>query len=308
LARRASSGGNTLTWTKRDGTVLGTLGTPGIFFEPRISPDGAHVVFDRPDGDRGNRDLWTMDAQTGTARRLTTNPANDLEPVWSGDGKQILFASDRAGRPAMEFYEKSAATADGEQKIAFKLPSGQFDVSDWSRDGRWVALQGRVPPDNGILIAPIAGDRAPFPFFRSRFADPSPRFSPDGKWIAYSSDEPGRRDILVRAFAGGPADSAPAIEVSDRGGSYPVWSRDGSELFYMASDFKMYSVRTRDLKPGSVPISTALFTACPGSQPFYQSMGAYPYDVAPDGRFLILCRSGQSSFELTVNAASASRP
>jgi len=306
LARPASSGGNTLTWTKRDGSVVGTLGSPGMFFEPRFSPDGGRLVFDRPDGDRGNRDLWAIDIRTGVATRLTTNPANDLEPAWSADGKQILFASDRAGGPGMEFYRKDAENADGEQKIDFKLPPGQFDVMDWSRDGRWVAFHGHVPPDNDIIIAPITADRVPFPFFRSRFAEFFPRFSPDGKWIAYTSDEPGRREIFVRAFAGAAGDANPAIQVSNRGGGYHAWSRDGSELFYLASDFKMYSVRTRDLKPGSIPASTALFTACPSTQPFYEPLGGYPYDVAPDGRFLIACRSGQSSFVVTVNGSPAS--
>src|SRR5579872_7152400 len=293
LARPASSGGNILTWTKRDGTVVGTLGSPGMFAEPRISPDGTHVVFGRSDGDRGNRDLWVMDTRSGVSTRLTTNPANDLEPEWAPDSKQILFASDRGGVPALEFYRKGAETADGEQKIDFKLPSGQFDVMDWSRDGRWVAFHGHVPPDNDLLIAPITGDRAPFSFFRSRFAEFFPRFSPDSKWISYTSDEPGRREIFVRAFAGSPADSTPGIQISNRGGGFHAWSRDGRELFYMAPDFKMYSVRTADLRPGSIPASTALFTACPSTQPFYEPLGGYPYDVAPDGRFLIVCRAGQ---------------
>jgi hypothetical protein len=130
-----------------------------------------------------------------------------------------------------------------------------------------------------------------------------PRFSPDGKWIAYGSDEPGRREIFVRPFGGGPAGNTAAIQVSDRGGGYQVRSRDGSELFYMASDFKIYSVPIRDLKPGRIPVSAPLFTACPSSQPFYEPLGGYPYDVAPDGRFLIVCRSGQSTFVVTVNGS-----
>ena len=84
---------------------------------------------------------------------------------------------------------------------------------------------------------------------------------------------------------------------------YVVKSRDGAELFYLAPDFKMYSVRTRDLKVGSLPVSTPLFSACPATQPLYETLGGYPYDVAPDGRFLIICRSGQSNFVVTVNGA-----
>ena len=302
LTRPASSGGNTLTWTKRDGTILGTLGRPGVYFDPLVSPDGDRLLFDRPDGDRGNRDLSVMDIRTGSVTRLTTNAANDLEPAWSPDGKEVLFASDRAGGPAMEFFRKGAGIADEERKVDFRLPPGQFDLMNWSRDGRWVAFNGHAAPNNDILIAPIGGSGQAFPFFRSRFVEVFPRFSPDGKWIAYTSDEPGTREIFVRPFAGAPGDGTPAVQVSNGGGDYHVWGRDGTELFYMARDFKVYSVRTRDLKAGSIPPSILLFTACPTTQPFVEPLGGYPYDVAPDGRFLMVCRSGQSSFVVTVNA------
>ncbi|HEV8416935.1 MAG TPA: protein kinase [Bryobacteraceae bacterium] len=300
LIRPATSGGNTLTWFKRDGAAAGTLGMPGTYFEPRITPDGGRVVFQRPDGDHGNRDLWSIDTRSGATFRLTTNPANDLEHVLSPDGKQILFASDRAGRPEMEFYRKNSLEADEEQKLDFGMPQGQFDLMDWSHDGKWVAFHGHTQPDNEILIAPLLGDRKAFTFLKTRFSEFFPRFSPDSKWIAYTSDESGKREIYVRPFTGGPAGDSPAIPVSNNGGGYHVWSRDGAELFYLAPDFKMYSVQTHDLKAGSLPASTALFTACPATQPLYEVLGGYPYDVAPDGRFLIVCRSGQSSFLVTV--------
>ena len=300
LTRPAASGGNILTWFKPDGTASGTLGTPGTYFEPRIVPNGSRVIFDRPDGDHGNRDLWSIDTQSGAAFRLTTDPANDLEPVLSPDGKQILFASDRAGRPEMEFYQKNSLEADGEQKLDFGMPQGQFDLMDWSHDGKWVAFDGHTQPDNDILIAPLSGARKAFTFLKTRFSEFFPRFSPDSKWIAYTSDESGKREIYVRPFTGGPAGDGAAIQVSNNGGGYHAWSRDGSELFFLAPDFKMYSVQTRDLKAGSLPASTVLFTACPATQPLYEPLGGYPYDVAADGRFLIVCRSGQSSFFVTV--------
>ena len=308
VVRPSSSGGNTLTWFKRDGTTAGTLGTPGTYIEPKILPNGSRVMFGRPDGDHGNRDLWSIDTHSGATFRLTTNPANDLDPVLSPDGKEILFASDRAGRPEMEFYRKNSGEADGEQKLDLGLPDGQFDLMDWSHDGNWIAFQGHTQPDTDIWIAPLSGNRKAFVFLKTRFVELYPRFSPDTKWIAYTSDESGKREIYARPFNGGPAGDGAAIQVSNSGGGYHVWSRDGAELFYLAPDFKMYSVRTRDLKVGSLPTSTPLFTACPATQPLYEPLGGYPYDVAPDGRFLIICRSGQSNFVVTVNAAGGLKP
>jgi serine/threonine-protein kinase len=207
----------------------------------------------------------------------------------------------------MEFYRKSSGEADGEQKMDFGLPQGKFNLMDWSHDGKWVAFYGS-PPDSDILISPLSGDHKAFVFLKTPFLEFNPRFSPDTKWIAYTSDESGKREIYVRPFTGGPADDGTAIQVSNSGGGYQVWSRDGAELFYLAPDFKMYSVRTRDLKVGSLPASTPLFTACPATQPLYEPLGGYPYDVAPDGRFLIICRSGQSNFVVTVNGAAGLKP
>ena len=105
---------------------------------------------------------------------------------------------------------------------------------------------------------------------------------PDTKWIVYSSDESGRREVYVQGFV---PDHVPAAgvgkwQISTAGSDKPRWRRDGKELYYIAPDGKMMAV----------PIKSTATTFEPGiAIPLFEThvTGFTPYDVAPDGRFLI---------------------
>ena len=125
--------------------------------------------------------------------------------------------------------------------------------------------------------------------------------SPDMKWIAYSSDDSGRREVYVRPFSRRASDGS-ALQISHVGAEYPVWSADSSELFYLAADFKMYAVSTRQFTAAATD-ARPLFTACPESQPVSGALSGTVFDVARDGRFLVVCLPRQNSFVVTVNAA-----
>jgi Tol biopolymer transport system component len=301
IVREAGAGGRIPTWYRRNGTAIESM-VAGQYNEIRLSPDGSHLLFDRPDSDYGNRDVWSMDLSRGTMFRLTNNPANDLEPIWSPDGRRILFASDRAGGPAMNFFSKSAYDISGAETKIEGTPKGQFDLMDMSSDGRWIALTPHAPPDTDIWIVPSSNGPKAFPLVETPSAEFYPRFSPDGKWIAYSSDDSGRREVYVRPFPARGSDAA-AIQVSHVGAEYPVWSADTTELFYLAADFKMYSVPARQFG-AATPDARPLFTACPSSQPVTGPLSGSVYDVARDGRFLVLCLSPQNGFVVTVNPTS----
>ena len=81
----------------RRGEEVGVLAAQGDTFQPRISPQGDRVAFQSPDPQTGNRDLWFIEIARGITSRLTTHVANDSNPVWSPDGRQLLFNSDRDG-------------------------------------------------------------------------------------------------------------------------------------------------------------------------------------------------------------------
>jgi dipeptidyl aminopeptidase/acylaminoacyl peptidase len=78
----------------------------------------------------------------------------------------------------------------------------------------------------------LEGDRKPEVFLKTPFGEVDPAFSPDGRWIAYDSNESGRTEVYVRPYPPGGG----KWQVSDGGGAYPRWSRDGRKLFYRTDE------------------------------------------------------------------------
>ena len=154
-----------------------------------------------------------------------------------------------------------------------------------------------------IWVLPINGERKPFPFVKTNFDERGGRFSPDGRWVAYRSNESGRYEIYVRPFD--PADTASADggsttsggqwQVSAAGGMNPVWSADGTELYYVAPDAKLMAVpiktKSTTLEPGTP--ATLFQTRIVGSGTD-ADLGTN-YDVTSDGRSLIDVTTDQST-------------
>jgi eukaryotic-like serine/threonine-protein kinase len=308
IFRPATSGRTQFTWFDRKGDALGALGPPGNYTQPRISPDGARVLFSRPDQETGNRDVWLLETSRGVAARLTTHPANDWWPAWSPDGRNIAFASDREGRWAhLPYLKKSLDPGSGETPF---IDGPEAYLSDWSRDGRWIALvRGEAVDD--IWVASASAGRTPFAYLATPFVESLPRFSPDSRWIAYVSNESGRYEVYVRPFSGGPAATGDKIVISTNGADFPVWPRDGNELFFIGGDLKLYSVKTADFERGVAPQPSMLFTPCAatalGGLPMRTTPWNFPYDVSSDGqRFLVNCSTlGPGRFDVMLNWADA---
>jgi Tol biopolymer transport system component len=228
----------------------------------------------------GNIDLWLLDTERGVRTRVTSNAANDIHPLWSPDGRRMLFSSNRNG--SYELYEK-ALDAEGTERrlLAFQSPP-----TDWSADGTTVLVQRRdVNGSADIWALPIAGGQ-PFPVVQTpEFDERDAQFSPDGKWIAYASTESGRWEIYVQAF---PTPRA-RVQVSINGGSQPRWRPDGQELFFVALDGRLMAARIALTDAGSDPqvtVPAALFTTHIGGA--IQGTSRQQYFVSRDGsRFLL---------------------
>jgi serine/threonine protein kinase len=302
VMRSAFTMGTRLTWFDRKGTVVGTLGPPGIYQQPLISPDGGSVIFNRPDDNGGNRDIWSFDVNRGIASRLTLNPANEWNEVWSPDGRRIIFASDRSGNPLGNMFEKTSMEPGADETAVSGLPDFA-NPEDWSADGRWIAFtSGGV--HGKIWITPAFGEKKPFRFLDTPFEERGPRFSPDGKWIAYTSNESGRSEVYVRPFSGEPAGAQGKLQISERGGYFGSWSRKGHELFFIGADSKLYATDMGNLnRTGAVPSPHALFEVCPGNTPTDQATQGQEFDVAGDGqKFLFVCGDqAQEHYSVLVN-------
>jgi Tol biopolymer transport system component len=239
---------NQLVWMDRHGGRLGHLSEPASYADPVLSPDGTQVavsVFD-PVSPRLASDVWLLDVSTGARSRLTFDPAADFEPVWSPDGADIVFTSNRTG--AMDLYRKSAS-GSGPDELLLRSEIGKHAES-WSPDGRFLtysALQSETRFD--LWLLPLRGDRQSIPFLRGESSEGQSQVSPDGRWIAYTSHESGRMEVYVRPFPTGDG----TWQISSTGGADPRWRRDGTELFYIAANGMLTAVPVgagRAFKPG----------------------------------------------------------
>jgi hypothetical protein len=275
-----------LVWFNRTGRETGTLGPEGVYTQPRISPRGDRVAFSQPDPQTGNRDVWYIEIARGVRSRLTTNIANDWFPIWSPDGRQMVFGSDRDGGPGNLPYFKASLEADS---LETRLRDLDDEPNDWSQDGHWL-LYG----NSDMKIAALSGNPKPFVFLATPFREGHGRFSPDGRWIAYISNETGRYEIYVRPFAGKPAAQEGKIPISNNGGDFPVWGPAGHELFFMSKDGAVFGVNTSGLgKSETIALPTRLFRACPQSMPVPNPETGLYYDSAMDThdgkQFLVNC-------------------
>jgi serine/threonine protein kinase/Tol biopolymer transport system component len=274
-------------WMDRGGQT-GSLDVVGSTAQPWLSPDEKHFLADRTDPQTGTFDLWLCDVGDGSAARFTFDPASDLAPVWSPDGKRIVWASAREG--ALNLYQKAASGAGQDTLL---LESGYNKVpSDWSRDGRFILYHETNPKTkNDVWVLPVAesvaapggassGEPKPFPFLQTEADEFGATMSPNGRWVAYVSDESGRYEVYVQSFPGGGG----TRQVSTGGGTAPRWRRDGQELFYYASDGKMMAALVQSGENFAASAAAPLFEFRVGNaNPFFA-----PYAVTGDGqRFLL---------------------
>jgi len=216
-----------LQWFDRSGKNLGMLGQPASYTGPALSPDGTRVAVAIMDPQAKARDLWVFDLKRGTNSRLTFDPADELAPLWSHDGSQIMFSSEIKG--SRDIYQK-AASGLGDSQLVFQSKDQRKSVNDWSPDGRYVVYDPSIPPAS-LWILPLFGDRKPFVFVGGAYDAREARFSPNGRYIAYTSNETGNYEVYVQTFP----DRSGKWQVSTAGGTYPVWRRDGKELYFISN-------------------------------------------------------------------------
>src|SRR5437867_4712313 len=139
---------NRLIWLSRTGKQSLAVAQPGAYLMPRLSPDAGAVAVSVSDPQTGNTDVWKIDLVRGIRSRFTFDPAADMFPLWSADGKQIAFGSTRQGLPRI--YLK-AANGVGDERPVLDVQVGPSQAGyDWSRDGRYIlymSLGGSTRPE-----------------------------------------------------------------------------------------------------------------------------------------------------------------
>jgi eukaryotic-like serine/threonine-protein kinase len=286
-----------LEWFDRDGRADHAIQQPaGVeYINPAISPTGDRVAANRMDPATGNWDVWIIDNARGIQSRVTLHPAKDIDPIWSPDGKDIVFGSNRGGRAAL--YRKTVDSSEPERLIAELDGYRGLVPTDWSPDGRFILFSpaGASLIEMSVWVLTIDGSTAPIPLLNSRdFVQYGARFSPDGKWYAYSSAESGAFEVYIRPFMR----AGPKIQVSRGGGVHPRWLSGGHQLAYWIPDrgIAVADVAMRDttVNVGApmIAVSAPVLTAVD-----FRSH----YDAARDGRRFLLRRpTGAPGPALTV--------
>jgi eukaryotic-like serine/threonine-protein kinase len=277
----AQSGGEVsvsqLEWFDRKGKAAGDVGKRDVYGNVFVAPEGKRISVDIVDMAAQNTDVWTQELQSEKSKRLTFEPSIDVVPVWSPDGKRIVFSSNRL--TGFNLYMKDADGAEEEKLIARdeidKLPN------DWSRDGKSILYtRGK---DLWYLTLP---DLKAAQFLKAASVVRNGQFSPDGKWVAYASNETGKWQIYVTSFP----DARGKWQVSTSGGEQPRWRGDGKELFYIGSDGKMMAAPVTTGANFDAGTPDPLFQA--GARPAISSNDTFDYDVSRDGqRFLIITQA-----------------
>jgi Tol biopolymer transport system component len=269
-------------WRDRKGSILGVAGDARSIVE--ISPDGKQLVGDQPSA------LMRLEFARGVATQLTLMTGG-MSPIWSRDGRYMAFYG-RGG-----IYRKLANGA-GAEELLLRANDLVFPKS-WSPDGRYI-IYAHVKPGAGsdVLAAPVDKQSNPLAVAQTPANEDQGQFSPDGHFVAYTSNESGVSEIYVVPFP--PSPNGEKWLVSRGGGVQPRWRRDGKELLYPSPDSQMMAVE----------VNTEPVFQAGNPQALFQTdivdngirTGPISWDIAPDGRFLIITSSSiDASLTVALN-------
>jgi len=275
-----------LFWIDRHGLARDLPAPPRNYVAARLSPDAHHLV--TVIGGSGDSDVWLYDLQRNTLTRLTTEQGTKIGPLWTPDGKRVVYGAATRGH-GMNVMWKPVDGSGPARALLSGSESPMLIPSSWSADGKLLLLDRLDPGGRGFdeWVLPIEGERQTRPLLQSKFSEQWGVISPNGLWLAYVSDETGSSEVYVQSFPG----LGNRIQISELGGFEPAWSRSGRELFYRTGENMMV-----------VPVETEKnFKAGTPRALFEDHYDFSDYDVAPDGAHLLMIKGRDESSPTQLN-------
>lgn len=267
------------------------------YFTPRLSPDGKRLAVAAGTSAGGSIEVY--DFQRETMSRVTQTQT-DLFPVWTPDGKHIVFRSQTDGKYSLKWIR---ADGGGEVQVLRESRHALRPYS-FSPDSRNLAF-AELAEDTGwdLWIQPLELLATDHPrtleaerFLRTSFNETEPAFSPDGRWLAYTSSESGELEVYVRPFPGYTSSDARQWRVSASGGRYPIWSRVTKELLYETAENRIMSATyATDGEVFAADKPRLRSTA----QIFERGTALWNFDLAPDGSRFIVFPKAEGSVHVT---------
>ena len=259
----------TLVWVDRQGRSQPVIDLKRAFDGVSLSPDGQRIALQI---DQATVEVWVYDLVRATFTRLAYGWDNG-DPRWSPDGGKVTFSLTGATPQGRNLFSQPADGSGSAERLTTDVSVVQTPGS-WSPDGRLLVFTQYNGRRNADLWVWSTSERKARPLLQTPASELEARISPDGHWIAYQSNQSGRFEVYVQAFPG----SSRNWQVSLDGGTFPMWSRNGRELFYRKDNLMM-----------AVDISTTPgFAAGRPKRLFEGSYLLDSYDVARDGRFLMI--------------------
>jgi Tol biopolymer transport system component/tRNA A-37 threonylcarbamoyl transferase component Bud32 len=257
----------------------------GAWHFPRFAPDGRRLIADRVTAE--GRNVWLFDLAQQTVSRLTFAQSGH-DAVWSRDGRTIHFLSDESGVLGVR---RVRLGSDAPAESLFTARNLSY-AGDWLPDGSalvGVANDLRADAVEDIVLIRDSGRGPLEPLVATEHRESHPALSYDGEWLAFASDRSGRSEVYVRAMRGDRM-----LQISNGGGSEPVWSRDGRELFYRSSaDSGLFLMRVEFAASPEPRVAARgrMFAI----EDYLGSTPHANYDVAPDGRGFVFVKRNELS-------------
>jgi serine/threonine-protein kinase len=287
-----------LVWVDRQGQETPIPVPLRPYMYPRITPDGKRLALPVVDQEY---DIWLWDTERTTLTRATFEPGLDTYPIWTPDGRKLIFSSDRAGIRNI-FWQ----AADGTGTVERLSESDSLqDPSAVSPDGTRVIfheytvansmdlMELHLDDGSGSIESSPAQQRSArrvTPLVQTPFSELNGAISPDGRWLAYQANNSGQFEIYVRPY---PEVSRGVWQVSTGGGSRPGWSRTGQELFYVSPAGALMRVGVERGSTWAAGTPTKLL-----NEGYITASGGNvgrTYDISPDGQRFLMIKAGGGS-------------
>jgi serine/threonine-protein kinase len=284
-----------IVWVSREGlpsSVDSAWRLQGTVNSLGLSPNGKAIAVELNRG--GKSDIWVKQLPNGPFSRITFGDTSYFRPSWTPDGDHVLYLGDRGDGGGAAFTKRADGVGAAVRVFPSRLGFGQAFESP---DGKWlIARRVAGEQGNGDILAQHVGDTTLAPIVATAAREMTPALSPDGKWLAYSSDESGTFEIYVRPF---PDVGTARWQVSTAGGSAPLWSHTGREIFFRNNRGDLVAAQVRTSPSFTVDAQKTLFALTP----FTFGGPVQVYAVSPDDKRFLMLRetvAGESGL-LVVN-------
>jgi Tol biopolymer transport system component len=273
------AGTTQLVWVSRQGVEQPITETPRRYQYPRLAPDGRRAAVATAG------DLWIQDIARATFTRLTSEETvGNAFPVWTPDGTHVVF------RTSTGVYSIPADGSGHPQPIAGAV-SGDLPCAV-APDGDTLAfMRQNAQTSRDVYVLSLGGRSRPRPIVNTPAYEGGAQFSPDGHWMTYASDESGQMQVYVRPFPG----PERRWQVSTQGGTQPLWSRTGRQIFYRIGNRMMVV----DVSPG-VDLSLSPPRQLFEQRYVFQNVSLANYDLSADGERFLMVKDEAGSGRLNV--------